>query len=64
MIDPGYEERRQMVAEWIEKNGVTRLARDGRLPPERKKRLSAEERAAQADAADDPDMNKDESEKE
>ena len=57
-----YDERRQMVEEWIEKNGVTRLERDGRLPPERKKRLSAEERAAQADAANDPDMINDESE--
>jgi len=60
----GYDERQRLVEEWIEKNGVTRLARDGRLPPERKKRLTAEERAAQADAADDPDMNKDESEEE
>ena len=57
-----YDERRRMVEEWIEKNGVTRLERDGRLPPERKKRLTAEERAAQRDAADDPDMINDESE--
>jgi len=64
MIDPSYEERRKMVEAWMVENGTTRLARDGRLPPERKKRLSAEERAAQADAANDPDMNNDESEEE
>lgn len=56
MIDPGYVTRRSIVEEWMEENGTTRLKRDGRLPPERKKRLTAEERAAQADAADDPDM--------
>mgnify|MGYP003651460944 CR=1 FL=1 len=64
MNDPGYEERRNIVEEWMEKNGTIRLERDGRLPPERKKRLSAEERAAQADAADDPDLNKGEGEEE
>ena len=62
MIDPGYDNRRQLVEEWMEKNGTTRLQRDGRLPPERKPRLSEEERAAQADAAGDPDMNVAESE--
>ena len=64
MIDPSYEERRKMVEAWMEENGTTRLQRDGRLPPEREKRLTAEERAAQADAANDPDIVNVESEEE
>ena len=50
-----YEERRRIVEEWMQENGVTRLERDSRLPtPPRK--LTREERAAMADAANDPDI--------
>ena len=59
-----YDDRRQMVEEWIEKNGITRLQRDGRLPPERKRKLTSEEKAAQTDAANDPDIVNGESEEE